>query len=87
MKKKLSFKVSSPWQPWLEHSLFPCLNVCPVNLTVAAEAVWRGCLINGSTLVGDSVGCLRGEQPDTPHSSSGDSAAAADGIDFELGHK
>lgn len=66
-RKTLSFKVSSPWQSSLEHKLFPCPNVCPVNLTVAAEAVWRGYLINGSTLAGDSVGCLQGGQPDTGH--------------------
>lgn len=63
-KKKLLLSVSSPWQSWLEHSLFPCLNVCPVNLTVAAEAVWKGCLIDGSALAGDTVCCLKGEQPD-----------------------
>lgn len=39
-RKTPSFKVSSSWQAWLEHSLFPCLNACPVNLTAAAEAMW-----------------------------------------------
>lgn len=54
-KKAFSFRASARWQRTLEQSLFPRLDVGPVNLSVAAEAVWSGGLINGSSLAGETV--------------------------------
>lgn len=80
--------MSNSWQTWLEHSLLPCLNACPVNLTVEAEAVWRSCLIDGSTPAGDAACCLqraarRWARKPLP-TADPTVLAAADGIDFEL---